>query len=259
MAKKNIIKITFMQIMCSPFYVFCVLSSSLVFFVSIKIYIDDTVSVSYLVDLFLGLAMPKKLIVLLAAISCSTTFCSDWNFQYIQPVVFRCGIKKYVYSKFIASFVSAFFISFCGISFSCVILMKKFPLFDSTPLNSDLYLPFASSAKGSIPSLYIYALIAVFSLAVSAWVCVGLTISAYIPNHFVAFTSAIVASYILEEFTTLLPPFLDLYRITASRNVINQGAIISFVYFFAVFFLFSCIGAFVFYRQVGRRIRNEVI
>jgi hypothetical protein len=88
---------------------------------------------------------------------------------------------------------------------------------------------------------------------------IGLTISAFLPNYFVAIITPFIASYILEDLTkSMLPGPINLYSLTRVNDVIEQGAVISFLYYLFIFSAFIFALGLLFSYQVKRRIRNEV-
>lgn len=252
------IKMSFMQLIKSPATYLSVAGVTLIGFISVQPYFsadDKGASVLYYFSLLLDLSMSKKLITLCAALPGVVLFCNDWSCQYIKPVVIRSGVKRYAFSRCLACFLSAFALSFLGMAVFVFLLSLKLPLMDINFVDGT----FAPLADSPLPALYILAHIFVFSLAMALWAMVGLAVSAYIPNRFVAVTTPIVASYLIEELMSFLPPFLDTYYLTRASNVLGQGAAVSFVYFLFFFLAFSMLLGIVFYFRIRGRMRNEVI
>jgi hypothetical protein len=259
--KRRVFVMGFLQLFSSPWLYVAAAGLCGLCFVSIwQYYIEaKETSILYLFELFLGLSMFKKLAVLFAAVPFAAVFCSDWNCQYIKPVVIRSGIKKYAWSRITLCFLSAFITVFIGLILFFILLSLKMPLFLESDMDNLISEPFASIAYGVMPVMYILAEAAVFSMAAALWSVVGMTVSAYIPNRFVALASPVIACYLLEELTAYLPNFLNIYYLTRSANVIRQGAALSFSYFCFVFVGLSLLSGLLFSRQVRRRIQNEVV
>lgn len=163
-----------------------------------------------------------------------------------------------MWSKFITCFVSGLLTVFIGQILFIIILSFKFPLFPNEDLNEVLFLPFKSLSTGFFPPLYLLAQSFVFSMAAALWTVVGLTLSAFIPVHFAAIAAPVIASYVLEE-VTRLPNAFDLYLLTRSSDVIQQGPLVSFIYFCFIFIMLSVLAGWLFSYQVKRRVRNEVV
>lgn len=258
---RRIISMNFMQVFRFPAFYLSILGVCLICCFSIKDEYSLSKSMSsayHFFDLLIGFTMYKKLIVLIAAIPFTASFCSDWNCQYIKPIVIRSGIFQYSFAKVFTCFLSSFLVVFIGLSLFIMLLVTQIPLYPNSaePFATP---PFAELAQGSFPILYIAAEGFVFSLAASFWSVVGLAVSAYIPNRFVAISTPLIASYILEELTSFFPDWLNLYYLTRSSDVLHQGAVVSFCYFFLIFVVLSFFVGIIFYRQVRRRMRNEVV
>lgn len=258
--KRRALTMSFMQVFSSPVFYLSIIGVTVLCFISVWQEINNGGGdVAYLFDIFIGLTMFKKLVVLFAAFPYVASFCSDWKCQFIKPVVIRTGISNYVWSKFITCFVSGILTVFIGQILFIIILSFKFPLFPNEDLNEVLLLPFKSLSTGFFPPLYLLAQSFVFSMAAALWTVVGLTLSAFIPVHFAAIAAPVIASYLLEEVTTLLPNAFNLYLLTRSSDVIQQGPLVSFIYFCFIFIMLSVLAGWLFSYQVKRRVRNEVV
>ncbi|PLR86824.1 hypothetical protein CVD25_17910 [Bacillus canaveralius] len=260
--KRRAFAMSFMQVFSSPVFYLSAIGVTFLCFISIWERISASeagVTVYYSLDIFIGLTMLKKLVVLFAALPYVASFCSDWKFQYIKPVVIRTGIKKYVWSKIFTCFVSGLLTVFLGLVLFITLLSFKVPIFPSGNLDQEFLPPFGTLAKGDFPILLLLAESFVFSMAAALWTVVGLAVSAFIPIHFVAIAAPVIASYVLEEMTMFLPNWLNLYYITRSADVIHQGPLVSITYFIFIFILFSVLAGLLFDYQVKRRLRNEVV
>lgn len=259
--KRRIFFVNCLQLLQNPWFYLCTVGVCILAFFSIRDYYQDFPGqdVYYYFDLFRGLSMYKKLLAVFAAVPFCASFCSDWNCQYIKPVIVRCGLKRYTISKVAACFLSAFATVFLGLCLFILLFLTKQPLYPDQPASEFALPPFGSLVKSPIPALYILAEVCVLSMACALWAVVGLAISAYIPNRFVAIATPLIASYLLERLTGYLPYFLDLYKLTNCSDVIGQGPLLSFGYFTLVFVGFSCLAGWAFHHQVKRRVRNEVV
>ncbi|MCJ7840774.1 hypothetical protein MUB24_07615 [Lederbergia sp. NSJ-179] len=260
--KRRAFTMSAMQVSSSPAFYLSIIGVTVLCFISVWDELDamgPAYGVYYYFDIFIGLTMFKKLVVLFAALPYVASFCSDWKYQYLKPVVIRTGAKRYVWSKVITCFLSGFLTVFIGVLLFCLLLLLKMPLFPSEDLENIISPLFSPLAEGAFPLLVVLAESFIFSLAAALWTVVGLAVSAFIPSHFVAVTTPVIASYILEEVTKLFPSWLNLYLLTRSADVLQQGPLISFVYFCFVFLLFAALVGCLFDYQVRRRIRNEVV
>lgn len=261
--KKRLFRVAALQVLRSPLFYLAVAGACGACFLAVQDYLNQTDlskggSAAYFVDLFFGLSMYKKLVTLFAAIPFAASFCSDWNCQYIKPLVLRGGLRRYVWSKVCTCFYSAFAVVFFGMALFTLLLCGFMPLFPAD-LTNTVRPPFGPLAYGPVPFLYLAAQIAVFSLVTAFYVVTGLAVSAYIPNRFVAVAAPIIASYLLEHLSYFLPVWLNLSVFTHSADVIHRGPALSFAYFFFVLLALSALAGLLFGRQVKRRVRNEVV
>ena len=249
------IKVNVHQIFFSPLYLISILGTTILVALVMQSYVGiDGNSVTYLLDL----SMPKKIVVILAAIPYSASFCTDWNHQYIQPMISRTGIKSYIFAKFFVNFLFSFSVTFIGLLIAVGIYSFQFPLINYEYQDIGSFSPYQSLITNSSPFIYILMKSAVFSLASGTWSAAGMMFSSFIPNYFVTITSTIVFSYIIEEFTTLFPRPFNLYVVTSSQGDYG-GATRSFLFFMGIFFLYTLTFGLIFRFQVNRRLLNETV
>lgn len=256
-------KMSAMQVFLSPVIYLSIIGVTILCFMSVweefRMVVGKDGSVVYFFQMFVGLTMFKKLAVLFAALPYVASFCNDWKYQYLKPVVIRTGVKKYIWSKVIMCFLSGLLTVFCGLLLFFFILSFRMPLFPNEDLQSIIAPPFAPIAEGGLPILYLIINSLIFSLAAALWAVVGLAISSFIPSHFVGITTPVIASYVLEELTSFLPNWLDLYLLTRGADVIQQGPFLSFFYFCFIFVLLAFLVGLLFDYQVRRRIHSEIV
>jgi hypothetical protein len=264
--KRHAFRMSLLQVARSPLFYLAVIGVCALCFFSVGQYMKESwkgihnQSVLYFFDLFIGLSMYKKLVVLFTVIPYAASFCSDWNCQFIKPVVIRTGVSRYIWSKITTCFLSAFFAVWIGIMLFVALMSTIMPVMPVHQLqNMVAGSPFESLAYSPLPVLYLFAEATVYSLAAALWSVVGLTVSAYMPNRFVAIATPVIAGYLLENLSMNLPVWLNLYLLTRSANVLKQGPAVSFAYFVFIFLLLSFLFGLVFSRQVRRRLRNEIV
>jgi hypothetical protein len=248
------------QVFSSPVIYVSIIGVTVLCFASVweEMSMNDA-SVAYLIEIFIGLTMFKKLVVLFAALPYVSSFCSDWKYQYIKPITIRTGIHRYIWSKLVTCFVSGCITVFAGMILFITILCIKLPQYPEIDANLLLQPPFGELAMGQFPVVFLLTQCFVFSLAAALWSVVGLTVSAFIPIHFVAVAVPVIASYFFEEFTMGFPNWLNFYLLTRGADVFHQGPYVSLVLFCVIFISFSSLTGLVFSYQVRRRLRNEVV
>lgn len=248
-------RMNLMQIFFRPIFYISVLGVVLISFLSVNPY--EPTDVVQAINLLFTLSFFKKIIVIFTSLTYVGSFCSDWNNQYIRAVVVRCGKENYIVSKYLSCAVSCFLSSFIGLIIFCFVLLLKIPI--TTILEENNSYPPYGSLINTAPIVYLLITITIFSLAMTLWGLTGLLLSAYIPNYFVAISSPLVFSYILEELTAKLPPSFNIYALTRAANVIDKGMAVSFLYNVFIFIFFMFLVYLLFRNVVKRRITNEKV
>ncbi|MBX4262783.1 hypothetical protein KTC96_23275 (plasmid) [Clostridium estertheticum] len=202
----------------------------------------------------------NHVLLLFCALPYTTSFCNDWNSKYIRSIIARMGTKRYAASKIISCALSS------GTAMVLGILLFIFPLLLRIPLvatNARLanYKQFVATLGGSFLLnghfiMYFIIYIYLAFLAAAFWSVLGLCVSAYIPNKFVALFTPFIGLYVLAYITCYFPIWLQVNKITTGNFIIN-GTFISLIY--ATLFvtvLISCFGL-LFHKAIKRRISNE--
>lgn len=105
--------------------------------------------------------------------------------------------------------------------------------------------------------LYPVTRIFVFSVSCAVWCVMGLTLSAFVPNKYVAVCAPVVASYVVERVTMQLPVWFNLYSLSLSVPLIHNS-ITTFVYTMLAFTGISVLCGFTFYFVLRKRVQNEI-
>ena len=244
------------QIFSSYIFYLSIILVALVCYIATRQYIKpgftDIVSI---VELLIGLSMFQKLLLVLAAIPFVGSFCDEWNDGYIGNVVLRCGVKKYARAKIWSCALSSFLTMFLGITLYVLILSIKYKLFNYIDYKSDVYADLINIS----PLMYTYTNITIFSLGMSVWCVLGMVVSVYIPNKFVALSSPIILSYLLTEVTNKFPGFINMHSLVTLNLNLNKGMLINFTYNIGILIFLIILLALLFRRIVGRRVSNELI
>lgn len=213
------------------------------------------VSTLYVIDIIIGLSVAKKLILLCSSFSAVTGFCQDWNSKYIQFLIIRKGINRYIVSKILVCFISTFIVSFAGIMTFCIGYTIKSPIYSL----EDEVEPWGYIGGNKIPVLYLLVIVLIFSMSCAVWSVIGLTISSYIPNKFVALISPIVASYIIEGLSYSLPSCINMNYLSKASVAFDIPKELKFMYILLVFVAITIIAGLLFRKQVKRRLGNEIV
>lgn len=252
---KKVFKMNLSQIFSSYIFYLSIILVAVVCYISTKQYMGPDIDIVYTIELLISLSMFKKLLLVLASIPFVASFCSEWNDGYIGNVVLRCGVKKYSRAKIWSCTLASFLTMFFGLTLYIVILSFSYPLYNSMINNNTLYSKLLSSSS----LVYLYVYVTIFSLAISFWSVLGMVVSVYIPNKFVALSSPIIFSYLIEELTVRFPKFINIYNLSRGDVNFNNSMIISFVYNIGILIFLITLLSFLFRKIVGRRVSNELI
>ncbi|MEG2290663.1 MAG: hypothetical protein RR891_08120 [Clostridium sp.] len=216
--------------------------------------------VTYIYEILFGLGAFKNMVILLAPMPYISTFCSDLNNNFIQDIIIRDGVKAYSKAKIVVNILVTFLVCFFGLMFFVVLLNLTMPLL-SQSIDSQMLMdkPYGHILLGRTPILYFIIKSFLFSLSAAFWSTVGLYISSYIPNNFVAISAPFVSYYILGEIGEFLPPFFNFRLLAEGYNIINQNATITIIYTFIFYAILTMGVSGLFIKNIRRRIGNELI
>ncbi len=199
--------------------------------------------------------------ILMCTIPYSTSFCMDFNSNNIKYSVVRSSVSSYSLSKVLSCAIAGGLAIALGTLI--FILGASFfrPLVDSTKEISDAYL---ATTGGELLSQGKYILYFSIYICLSffkgfLWSVVGLLISAYIPNIFVALSSPFILAYVYRGIA-------GAFHIKFNVERICNGAVGNFTgdstWLTLAVGIFKIIGitfflGMAFNRKVKRRIANE--
>lgn len=217
--------------------------------------INEHTTVMSRIDLFLDLDAFRKLTVIFAAVPFTANFADEWKNNVTTFCVSRRGIKKYAASNVLLCAVTSFLAVFLGIMLY-MLVMSVFTEFDRQDLNIHSGFPYCEFLNNGPRWLYPVIRIFVFSVSASMWCVMGLMLSAFIPNKYVAVCSPVVASYVVERITIQLPVQMNLHSLSLSVPLI-YNSFTTFIYTMLVFTGISAVCGFVFYYVLRKRVQNE--
>lgn len=225
--------------------------------------ISDVCS-EFLTDFYFG-TLPR-IVILISTLPVITSFCTDWNTQYVRSVAGRAGVERYLRHKILYCIAGTFITAFISLWLFTFFLRTRMPMI--TPMGAEelsgIY-PFGVIVADA-PYLYQLCKIICFSAYCSVWAVVGLAISAYIPNRFLVFTSPFTLCYILEiifnnKIVLVTPLFLHIpyLALATMTSPLFGNPVIDLLYIVLLFFGLSLLAGKVFFRGAKRRINNEIV
>lgn len=191
------------------------------------------------------------------AINC-TSFLNDYHSNYYRNCVLRSGKLRYTLSKYVSCVVAGGLTLAVGLVIFIMILRVKFPLISEDSSYLELYVHssdsiFTGELLKSGHYIGFFAVQALLAFLFGAlWSAVGICMSAFITDKYVATFSPYVVWYTLRG---VLPAFLRTERIF--NGDYNMGGIGGSLLFAAIYFgsVIVVLGI-IFCNKAGRRCEN---
>ncbi|MGO4929323.1 hypothetical protein ACTQ5J_12100 [Fundicoccus sp. Sow4_F4] len=230
---------------------------AVIFVVTMYSQFNPDSSITYLVEMFIGLSHAKKLFIVAITIPLARLYVDDVNHRHLVYVLNRTSILKYVSSKMLMSFLGAFVLSLGAfVVVMCLLLLMRIPMLtniDQIRLIQEGFYPELIEAGRTLFVVFTYAWN--YSLSVAFWNTTGLLFSSYIPNNFIPYISPFVISYYVETFSLQLPTGVNIYKLGRSHQVFHEQSIwLNQLYITAVFLVLTSLVGYLFYRQVRRKV-----
>lgn len=245
-------------------FVFSILCVTAVCLFSSSYYIifEGSMGSSTVVNVLFMLFMTSMDVILLsvfASFPAVSSFCSDWNCQYIRCHSSRSGTKAYIRGRIFSCFTVTFLTVFLGLLLFVIILLFLFPVANMENELNVTNFPITRKLFMVSPWLYILYHIFVISLETAAWGMVGLSISALLPNRFIALLSPFICCYIVTTISRSFPVYLNFYSINTLEDVFKQeNPILNLAYIVGIYAVIVLIFSLIFSRVVKRRVGNEI-
>lgn len=209
------------------------------------------------IQVFLGLDTYRKAISIFAALPFAANFADEWKSRTAEYCIMRRGVKKYAVSNMLFCTTTSYLTVFIGMMLFVTFLSIFTPICSSDSSADLLYGEFITNG---MPIVFIMLNIHTFAASVSVWCAMGIMMSVFFPNKYVALCAPFVASYIVERITIQLPPAFNLWYLSLNvvpREMQNNSAG-AFFYTLAIFAVISAICGLVFYIILRKRVQNEI-
>ena len=206
-------------------------------------------------EVFLGLDAYRKIIAVLGALPFTANFAEEWNEAVTLHCVARRGIKKYSFSNVLFCWITSLLAVFLGMMLFTAVYSFFIPIY--TPNPNPKPTPYGVFLDTGYPMLYLTARISIFSASCAMWSVMGLLLSAFFPNKYIAICSPFVASYVIERITIQFPDLLNLHALSLSYMDERIAPMPAFLYSLGVFAVISLICGSAFYLLVRKRVQCE--
>ena len=244
----------FYKLSKSVMFLIAILGVAAVCFTRFTSYIS-TKNVCGQFDLLLCFDTLRKVIAIFGALPFAANFSVEWNNSASNMYITRCGTVKYAVSNVIMTFISSFITVFTGMLIFAGVMscFMPFCVVDQNTLAE----PFGFFLGTDFPFLYIAARAAIFAASCAMWSVMGLTLSAFFPNKYVALCAPFAASYIVERITIQFPSPINLWTVSISMLKWDNQLML-FLYSIGLFTALAAILGIVFVLKVKRMVQNEI-
>lgn len=215
-------------------------------------------SVQYHIAVFLGLAKYRKAIVVFGALPFAANFADEWTNSVTKDCVVRTGVKKYAAINVLICWFSAMLTVFGGMMlFMCFdSLFVPWTEVDTNPYGF-IFEHFICEDRGEV---YLMLITLVFAASCGMWAVMGMLLSVFFPNKYVAICSPFVASYVIERITMNFNDWFDLHDLALSYISYDyfDNDLLGFLYCVGLFAAIAAVCGVVFYIFFKKRVQNEL-
>ncbi len=202
----------------------------------------------------------SNLLILSATFAYGASFCIDWQTRFAFSIIIRSGKTAYALSKCIAAAVAGGAAVVIGaaifIGYVCVTQPSILPEAIAVEME------FSNQAFGDLlvkgeAALFFLSYLYIIFLQAVFFSSLGLMISGYMPNRYVAYISPFALSFVLNQIANVfaLPIWLDPAKLATAR-VLGATAFTILWMATAVFLSLTVICDILFIRTAKRRIAN---
>lgn len=199
----------------------------------------------------------KPLMIILLSGIFTTEFCKEWISHFDRFILTRCSVRGYIYGKILGNVVAIY--SSMAIAVTVFILFfhfyVKLDIIDYSILESQMngYAPYGNVILGGKPILYFVILSTIFATGVILLTLLGMVISLYFPNIFVALASPYISYYLLCSITLFLPGPMEFIGIFMGTVTISDYMGLNFLYNMGILVIFIIIASVGIRKKVERR------
>lgn len=199
----------------------------------------------------------KPIMIILLSIIFTTEFCKEWISHFDRFILTRCSVKGYIYGKILGNIVAIY----CSMAIATTVFVLFFHLYfkldfvDYSDMESQIngYWPYGDIIFKGNPIWYFVIISTIFATAVIFLTLLGMVISLYFPNKFVALAAPYICYYLLCSITLFFPEPLEFLGISMGTASVGNNMLINFLYNMGILVIFIIIVAVGIRRKVERR------
>lgn len=199
----------------------------------------------------------EVIMVFIAALSYSASFCIDWRYHFSPYAIQRSSIAAYAWAKYITSALGGALSVLLGKTLYFGVLMVTSPLIEQGSSVLEAYAcvpPFGYLLYGNAPMLFFALMVLLTSIEASMYASIAMAVSAFIPNLFVALSSPIFLYYLSINWISRSRYRINPLYIYSNISVDMGGFIPSLLYAAGYAFVVCLLGGLLFCWGVKRRV-----
>lgn len=196
-------------------------------------------------------------LLMLSALPYSSSFCDDWEHQYLTSHITRTSYRKYAFSKCTVCFITATLSSIFGVLLFCIPLSFRFPLINSWDWVDMEGGPYFFLVEKGMDLPFILILIVLYGFYCGLFSVFGLLTSSYYPNKWLIVTVPYIWYYLIINLLDKInaPQFISVLALMKGEFYLMNAAL-SFIYSILFALIISGALALLFERKVRVRVGN---
>lgn len=198
----------------------------------------------------------KPVLIAILCMLCSREYVKDQSEHYLRMILTRTSLKNYLYSKVLVNMCATVMACITGFFLTVIFLL---PVMQPFPEGIYLYADFFDEMELSQFQAFGFLILLglKFGLAASIMSMVGMWISVYQPQSYVAIGSAVIFFYFFYSISLVLPQYLS-FDVISSRFIQIEfpsvGTMIAYHFIYLIIFYLLTSAGFI--KAVQRRWKN---
>ena len=215
-------------------------------------------TVLYHMQNFLDIGMYRKVLAVFGALPFTANFAEEWITGITKQCIVRSGVKKYAAANLLLCWFSSMLTVFLGMTFFMGFYSLFVPI--SEPYVNPYNFLFGQFLHNGHGEIFLLLRTLVFSASCAMWAVMGMLLSVFMPNKFVAICTPLVASYVIERITMQLPGDLNFWYISLSFVYHDTfgSDLLGFLYCVGFFAVIAAVCGMIFYVFLKRKVQNEI-
>lgn len=204
-----------------------------------------------------GGVFSEYFIAILAAVPFAGNYSEEFQGRLSVYKMARCGKRTYTLSKFVAGAFWGGFSLFLGGLLLILTLSTYLPLVTEADLLEYQWIPFYDALTVGAGVPYFLIILYIMFLAGALWASIGLCVSAFFPNTYVAICSPFIVRFFFVQIGRLskLPNSLRLDRLLSARATIGSD-FFTLVLLHVIVFIIIVACSRLFRRRIERRMND---